>query len=238
MLPELPSIDRRLHVAEWMDGPCSADECARCLEDLHKVNRLLFAYRPTLNWLDKFACRPGSILRIVDVGCGAGDMLRRIEVWAAERRLPVQLIGIDRNAAAIDAARLFTETSSAIEWICCDVSDYRPSSQIDLIMSSLVAHHLEDDEIVRFLEWMERTAMRGWFINDLERALMPYYGFKLLSRVMGWHPYVQHDGPVSILRSFLSEDWLLYADKAGIHPELIRVFRARPGRLCVSRVKQ
>ena len=40
---------------------------------------------------------------------------------------------------------------------------------MDIVVSSLLAHHLEDEEIVALLRWMESTAQVGWFINDLER---------------------------------------------------------------------
>ena len=49
---------------------------------------------------------------------------------------------------------------------------------------------------------MERHARHGWFINDLHRHPLPYHGFRLLARVMGWHRFVQHDGQVSIARAF------------------------------------
>ena len=55
---------------------------------------------------------------------------------------------------------------------------------------------LSGEEVVRFLEWQEVNARIGWFINDLERHPFSYCGFSLLSRVMLWHPFVVHDGPV------------------------------------------
>jgi 2-polyprenyl-3-methyl-5-hydroxy-6-metoxy-1,4-benzoquinol methylase len=238
MFLEIPTIERRLDAFEWMDGPCSTEECARCLRDLGTVNHLLLAYRPTLKWLEQFIDGSGSALHIVDVGCGAGDMLRSIEAWTDKRHLPVHLTGIDRNTSAISAARTFTHSESRIEWHCCDVNEYQPASPVDVVISSLVAHHLQDDEIVRFLQWMEGTALRGWFVNDLERRLISYYSFMLLAKLMRWHPFVQHDGPVSILRSFVPADWINYSNRAGIPSEKICMFRAHPGRLCVSRVMQ
>ena len=64
----------------------------------------------------------------------------------------------------------------------------------DVILSSLMTHHMEEPEIVRFIAWMEATATRGWFVNDLYRGGAPYVAFKALASVARWHRFVQHDG--------------------------------------------
>lgn len=237
MLSDFPQVRRRAHLVELMDGPCPESECIRCLIDLNHANRVLFAYRPTLKWLRQFVGEQGQPLRIVDIGCGAGDMLRSIEGWASLQNLPVELTGIDLNPSAVKAARQLSSPDSRIRWICSEALAFEPDCQVDLIISSLFTHHLNDDEIVRFLQWMERVAIRGWLINDLERSLASYYGFKLLARLMRWHPFVRHDGSVSILRSFTFREWFEYIPRAGLNSEQVAIFRARPGRLCVSRVK-
>jgi len=238
MPSDASSFDQRAHLSEWMDEPCSYEEFRACLLDLMQVNRLLFAYRPTLRWLEQFAAHSSEPLHIVDVGSGAGDMLRRIEAWARSRGVAVRLTGIDLNPFAGRAAREFTTAESSIEWITGEAFHYQPPDGIHLIISSLFTHHLTDAEIVRFLQWMERTATRGWFINDLRRSARSYRLFKLLAGVMRWHRFVQHDGPISIQRSFLPADWLAYAQQAGLNEEALRIEDARPGRLCVARVKE
>ena len=49
---------------------------------------------------------------------------------------------------------------------------------VDVVLSSLFTHHLEEPEIVRFLEWSEAVAQRGWFVNDLCREATPYKLFR------------------------------------------------------------
>ena len=75
---------------------------------------------------------------------------------------------------------------------------------MDIVVSSLLAHHLEDEEIVALLRRMEATVQLGWFINDLERAQWSYRMFGMVR----WHPIVRHDGPVSFRRAFRKEDWV------------------------------
>ncbi len=221
-----------------MDEPCSYEDFRECLRDLAQVNRLTFAYTPTLQWLQALAIPGAAPLHVVDVGCGGGDMLRRIERWAKRQGRTVRLTGIDLNPYAARAAREMTPAGSAIEWITGDAFSYQPDEPIDCVISSLFTHHLPDAEIVRFLSWMERVATRGWFVNDLHRERAPYLGFKLLANVMRWHRFVQHDGPVSIRRSFRHADWEPYLHSAGVPLSDVKLLTFRPARLCVSRVKQ
>ena len=237
----VPKLSGRAHLSELMDGPSCYDEFRQCLHDLAQVNRVTLAYRPTLQWLEQFVHLPSREypLHIMDVGCGGGDMLRRIERWAAQRQLPVRLTGVDMNPFAICAAREFTSAGSEIQWIVGKTDSPETATEpIDLVISSLFTHHLADDEIVRFLSWMERVARHGWFINDLYRSRTSYFAFKVLSLAARWHRFVRHDGPISILRSFLPAEWKRYAGAAGLSPGSIRMDFRRPARLCVARIKQ
>jgi len=231
-------FSRRADLSEWMDEPCSYRNLRGCLRDLEQVNRVSFGYRPTLAWLEQFSPVPSQPLHIVDVGCGGGDMLRRIESWATRKRVDVKLTGVDLNPHAIRAAREFTRAESRIEWIAGDAYSIDPDSgPIDVIISALFTHHLTDDEILRFIGWMERVARRGWFINDLHRSQTPYMWFKVLAAAMRWHRFVRHDGPVSFQRAFLPDEWKNYAQRAGLSAQDVSIATVRPGRLCVGRVK-
>jgi hypothetical protein len=97
---------------------------------------------------------------------------------------------------------------------------------------------MEDPELVLFLRWMERTARLGWFINDLHRQPVPFYLFSVLAAVMPWHPFVKHDGPVSILRSFRPEDWRALCDAAGLARDCYQIRPYTPARLCVARLRE
>jgi hypothetical protein len=108
---------------------------------------------------------------------------------------------------------------------------------VDIVVSSLMAHHLEDEEIIALLRWMEATAQVGWFINDLERSEWSCRMFRWVVGMVEWHPFVRHDGPVSFLRAFREEDWARLLAAAEVPPEAVTVEHWRPGRLCVGRWK-
>jgi len=236
MQPETLDFGARAQLAELMDGPCSLEQLRACLIDLAKVNRWLLAYRPLLGWLDSLGLRDAKgPTRILDVGCGYGDSLRRIERWAKARDVVVELTGIDLNMDTVVIAAEASNAAIAIEWVNADVFGYCSQEPVDLVVSSLFTHHLAEEDVVRFLAWMEQHATIGWFINDLSRSAVPYHLFRMFSRLMGLHRFVQNDGPVSIARAFRPEDWRRMCAAAGLAEVSIRGYT--PGRLCVMRRK-
>jgi 2-polyprenyl-3-methyl-5-hydroxy-6-metoxy-1,4-benzoquinol methylase len=237
-------LSRRAELVEMMDQPCSYEELRACLHDIARVNRLTFANRPTISWMEELvAAHPPSTtpLRVVDVGCGDGDMLRRIDAWAAKRGVPVALTGIDLNPDAIRAAREATRPvqrrEQGIKWIVGDALSNVAIGEIDVVICSLLTHHLTDPQVVQFLQWAERTVRCGWFVNDLHRKAVPYHVFRLWARFTNWHPFVKNDGAVSIRRSFVVEDWQRLCAAAGLDAKAVSLKEYRPARLCVGRIK-
>jgi SAM-dependent methyltransferase len=227
------SLAARIRVDEQMDDPGLAPGTYdRVLKDLARVNAVTLAARPTLDFL-KRGTKNMPAFRLLDVGFGHGDMLRRIARWARKRDIAVDLIGVDLNPRSAIAARAATPIAWPIEYRTGDYRDV--AGPIDFIISSLVAHHMTDGELDEFLRFRAARADRGWFINDLHRLAFPYYGFPLLARLLGAHRIVREDGKVSIGRAFRPADWQAILAKAGI--EDARVVRHFPFRLCVERLR-
>jgi SAM-dependent methyltransferase len=239
-IQDRPDFRHRAQLTELMDEPCSRDTLRACLRDIARTNRWTFAYRPLLKWLDKIVASQPALqepLRILDAGCGYGDGLRRVEQWAATRSIAVELVGLDLNPDATTIAAEASARSSKIEWVTADVLTYIPPQPPHLVISSLFTHHLTEDQIARFLKWMESHAEFGWFINDLSRAPIPYYFFRAFAKIMRLHPYVQYDGPVSIARSFIPADWQSLCAAAGLDHQSVEIQAFKPARLCVARRK-
>jgi 2-polyprenyl-3-methyl-5-hydroxy-6-metoxy-1,4-benzoquinol methylase len=230
-------LSQRSTQAEVMDAPdTSPSDYARCLHDLESVNRLTMTHRPTLRWLSH-ATRDlprGAPVSILDVACGAGDLLRAIDRWAERSGLHATLTGIDLNPGSAIVAAAQTAPGRAILYRTGDVFDETLALEADFIVSSQFAHHLDDAAIVRFLLWLDCHARRGWFIADLHRHLIPYLGFRVLGLVAGWHRIVRSDGTISIARAFRRADWLRYLALAGFDADIHWLFAFR---LCVGRLK-
>jgi 2-polyprenyl-3-methyl-5-hydroxy-6-metoxy-1,4-benzoquinol methylase len=234
---------------ELMDSPCSYEEFLSFLRDLTTLNRLTRSYTHTLAFLDRIAgsecglaCVPAAAssrpLRILDVGSGGGDTLRAVARWAAARNLPVELTGIDLNPHSTRAAQELSSKdrlAANIEWHTADVFSYAPTHPPDVILSALFTHHLATPDIVRFLAWMEQHASLGWFINDLHRSRRAAFWFRFLPIALGWHRFIEYDGPVSLRRSFVPDDWQRLLLRANIRGASIE---SHPfNRLCVARIR-
>jgi 2-polyprenyl-3-methyl-5-hydroxy-6-metoxy-1,4-benzoquinol methylase len=216
----------------------SADEYAAVLADLAQVNRLTMAARPTIGFLARAARRAGGTgrLRLLDVGFGQGDMLRAIARWARRRGIAAELVGIDLNPNSAPAARAATPAGLAIDYRTGDYAALAGDGW-DVVVSSLVAHHMSDGQLHAFLRFMEAQARIGWLVNDLHRHAFAYHGFPLLGAALRWHPIVRADGRLSIARSFRRDEWRAILDEAGIAPGAARIARRFPFRLCVERLR-
>ncbi|HEX2136318.1 MAG TPA: methyltransferase domain-containing protein [Microvirga sp.] len=233
-------FSRRSAETELMDVEAVGLEDFRaCLRDLATVNTLTLTRAPTVAWLRRAArgMPRGARLSLLDVGFGHGDMLRRIYRWCSARGLEPDLIGIDLNPSSTASAREATPPEMRIDYRTADVFAFEPDRPLDFIVSSQFAHHLSDVQVVAFMRWMERLARRGWFISDLHRHPVPYHLFRLLARLARWHRFVQHDGPVSIARSFRPEDWRRFAEAAGLDPGELEIRWHVPFRLTAGRIR-
>lgn len=217
---------------ELMDADdLDSDTYAAVVGDLARVNAITLAARPTLDFLARAAAGMTQ-LRLLDVGFGDGDMLRRIARWAGRRGIAADLVGVDLNYRSARAAAAHTPPGLPIRYLTGDYAD-QASGGFDFVISSLVAHHMTRAQLVAFLRFMEAEAQRGWFINDLERHGFAHWGFPILASVMRWHPIVRHDGTLSVARAYRSEEWPPILAEAGITQARVR--RRFPFRLCVER---
>jgi len=227
------SLAARSTADERMDTDCADfEDYRRCLRDLARVNTVTLTHRPMLNWLARETAGLQAF-SLLDVACGHGDALRRVQRWAARRGITARLEGIDLNPWAIRAAQEATEPSAGIVYRNSDVFDVTDS--FDFIVSSQFTHHLDDAMVVRFIAWMEAQARRGWFIGDLHRHWLPFYGFGVLAWAARWHRFVLSDGRISIARAFVPQDWHRLLRAAGFAEGDAEVTWHVPFRLCVAR---
>jgi 2-polyprenyl-3-methyl-5-hydroxy-6-metoxy-1,4-benzoquinol methylase len=204
---------------EWMDDPAAGEaEFALALEQLGRINRMTFAFRPVLSWLDELILRTGATtLSILDVGCGGGQMLTAIDAWAKRRGITVTLAGLDHSPWA---ARYGEAHGVPARFITADLFELDPAEKFDVVLCNLFTHHLRDPELVRFLGWCEARATRGWLISDLHRHWLPWAVVWAGFRMMRFSPMIIHDATVSIARSFSRADWQGLLAESGVAAEL------------------
>jgi 2-polyprenyl-3-methyl-5-hydroxy-6-metoxy-1,4-benzoquinol methylase len=228
------SLATRAIAEELMDADdLDAATYSAVVGDLAKVNVVTMARRPTLSFVRR-ALGERKRFKLLDVGFGDGDMLRTIARWAAKRGIEAELVGVDLNPRSEMAAKEHTPSGMPIRWITGDYADLAGRGW-DMVVSSLVAHHMTHGQLVAFLRFMDRESAMGWLVNDLHRHGFAHWGFPVLARVFGWHRIVRLDGTLSIARSYRPPEWPPILAEAGV-PDA-RIYRAFPFRLCVERLR-
>jgi 2-polyprenyl-3-methyl-5-hydroxy-6-metoxy-1,4-benzoquinol methylase len=229
-------LAHRLDAEEQMDDPALDPAVyAAVIADLARVNALLMVYRPTIAFIAR-TLGERRRFRLLDVGFGQGDMLRAIARWARRRSVEAELVGVDLNPRSFPAAAAATPPGLGIEYRTGDYAD-QAGEEWDYVVSASVTHHMTDTELHAFLRFMEAEARIGWYVNDIHRHRLAYWGFVPLARAMRWHPMVRHDGCLSVQRGFRRGDWERLIAGSGIDPSGPRIARRFPLRLCVERAR-
>ncbi|HZW87300.1 MAG TPA: methyltransferase domain-containing protein [Gallionella sp.] len=217
-------FSQRSTQAELMDTePLGFAAFHAYLCDLTLINICTLAYRPTLRWLRLVVGKSQQPVSVIDIGSGGGDMLRRIWKWAGRHKINVDLVGADLNPWSKQSAEKTTAHGAPIHFETSDIFDFDPERRADFIISSLFTHHLTDEEVIRFIQWMDAHAVHGWFINDLHRHPVPHFLIKWFTRFFGFNRLVQYDAPLSVARAFVRADWHRLLIAADIPMERVRI---------------
>jgi len=195
---------RAEHLTERMDDPeCSEAVLRRTYERFGLVNRAVACWgvvyrtliRPELAALE----RAGRPARILDIGCGAGDVLLRLVAAARRDGFAVDGVGIDPDARAIAATRP-AEHVRFREAFSRDLVD--AGERFDIVVSNHVLHHLHADEFDALLADSARLGERLSLHSDIARGRLAYAAFAVAALPVAPGTFLRADGLTSIRRSY------------------------------------
>ncbi|MGV8879549.1 MAG: methyltransferase domain-containing protein [Sphingobacteriaceae bacterium] len=218
----MPDFSRRSTDQELMDD-FNLDQSRMdiILDELDKVNALLGGYQVFYDAIKKLNIGPET--HISDWGCGGGDSLRKIASWAAKRKLPLRLTGVDATRSAVEYARQHSLDYPNIDYLEADVfSESVSENEFDVVISSLFTHHFENARWIKLIQKMHGAARKAVIINDLHRHWFAYYSIKWIMAGFSKSEIVQHDAPLSVLRSFTKKELITLLSRAGIASYQIR----------------
>jgi 2-polyprenyl-3-methyl-5-hydroxy-6-metoxy-1,4-benzoquinol methylase len=217
-------LSHRSEAKEYLDDPqLDAKVLHQTYQEMKSINISTFGYWPTMSAIKYFLARygRGHSIKILDIGCGDGEILRRIDEYGRKNNFSLELTGMDLNREAIAAA--VTLTTSKINFIHGDILASGEDQIYDVIINSLTMHHLSNQEIVKLIRWMTAQAGIGWSISDLDRRAMAYYFIKYFVRVRGFNQVICHDAPLSVARGFRRQDWANLLTQAELNLDAIKI---------------
>jgi len=195
----------RSNQSELMDDLTMQGNLLRdTLNKIATINKRLGGNNVTLNGLKQLlkTTDKNKVIKIVDLGCGNGDMLREIANYGRKSNQKFELSGIDANEFTISYANELSKEYQEINFKRIDVfSEEFDLLEYDIAIATLFLHHFKEEEIIILLKKLNAKASIGVLINDLHRHKLAYYLFKIVSFFIN-NSMVQHDGLVSILRGF------------------------------------
>lgn len=214
--------NKRSNEPEIMDrgsAHYTQEEYDSCLIQLSRVNHFLGGYRATRRAFDDAEIHPRSIL---EVGCGGGYQCHQMHHWFPHAKI----MGIDISPQAVQHAHkhLPQTLSHAVSFDDQHSKDLDlPENSVDVITTSLVCHHMTDEELIRFLQQSYRASSAAVIINDLQRHCLAYASFALIAPIAFPHRLIQQDGLLSIKRSFRKDDWIRLLNEAGFEKNQYRL---------------
>ncbi len=199
----------RTKEVELMDDFTMTGELlANTLDQLANINRWLGGNSITLSGLKKLLKNESKSrpITIIDLGCGNGDMLRKVADYGKKQGYNFKLIGIDANEYTINYANKLSQDYKEISYLQQDVfSDQFKNLDYDIVLSTLFLHHFTEEEIVTLLSLVLKKSTIGIIVNDLHRHAIAYYLFELLCLTIK-NQMIKKDGLISILRGFKRVD--------------------------------
>lgn len=204
------NTSKRSEEAEIMDDfELKGEELEQTLSDLEKINKWLGGNKITLNGIkDLLKNTPdNAIVRIADVGCGSGAVLREIANWGRTQKFDLKLIGIDANPYAIEIAQRRSDYYPEINFQALNIfSEAYKKQEFDIVLCTLTLHHFKNEEILELLKTFNDQSKIGVIINDLQRSKTAYVLFQAFCKVFINNEIARKDGLTSILRGFKKKD--------------------------------
>ena len=216
-MPTLLLPKRNFGLSEHMDDPsCDARRLENTYRHFALVNRAIAGWRGVYKRL----ILPQRPARLLDIGCGGGDLARQLAIWAKRDGLELSITAIDPDPRALSFARA-RPAPPTIKFIEAHASDLNET--FDVVISNHVLHHLTAEEVAALCATSARLATNLAVHNDIRRSDLAYLGFSLTAPFFR-NSFITYDGLRSIRRSFTR------AELAALAPAGWRVERAFPYR--------
>ena len=148
-------------------------------------------------------------LRVVDLGCGTGYVVRWLAACGGLGQ-SVELIGADYNAALVgEARRLAREEGLDCSFVVADA--FRLGEPADVLLSTGVLHHFRGPALAELFRQHEASRASGFLHFDFQPSPVAPLGSWLFHRIRMRQPLARHDGVLSAVRAHAARTLLAAA---------------------------
>ncbi|MFO7893026.1 MAG: class I SAM-dependent methyltransferase, partial [Longimicrobiales bacterium] len=159
-------IDPPPNSAEWMDDPTlSVDDLRATMTDQSLLHRWLGGHGAVLGKVRRFQSRHPGPVRILELACGAGDLLQEVGKAVSDASGPTHRLGMDRSLPVLRVAR---EMHPGPDYVIGDLlAPPFPDRSFDLVLLPHALHHLDRDDAVMALREAARVTRGMLLVLDL-----------------------------------------------------------------------
>jgi ubiquinone/menaquinone biosynthesis C-methylase UbiE len=209
----------KVRCQEQLDNGRMPDEDVRkALLDLRRFNRFFGSRGHLLEALKKEVSGRGMTeFSVLDIASGSCDLPVAILDWARQRRLKARVFALEYQHRHLSLFLKELAEYSGLHPFCADVFHAPLRGQtFDFVTCCHFLHHLTEGQTIELLSSMSRWARRAMIVSDLERRSLPYYFFRIFSRLLSTCSVSRNDGLASIRQSFRKQEVERMAGQAGL----------------------
>lgn len=189
----------------------------QALQSLQWINKWFGNHRSVLKAIHRVYQKEAKPLRIIDLGCGGGDLALAIAKSMRQHNISCRITGIDGNAQSLLYAQKKSRGFGEIDFLLEDILDEKFSIEpCDILISSHFIYHLSDKALVQFLNKKMSAVSTAVIFSELKRNRLAMLLFKYGRFFLPISKLAKADGILAIKRSFTEKEWLAILRQAGI----------------------
>jgi ubiquinone/menaquinone biosynthesis C-methylase UbiE len=195
---------QRVDAPEILDSDaCSPADVAISMRDLGRVNRWFGGVATTQNMVERTVQGSGARhVSLLEVAAGSGEVVELVRQRLARRGITVDVTLLDRARSHFPEKNHIPQSHRLVgDALALPFGD----GAFDLVSCNLFAHHLDAEQLARFVREGLRVSRRALLINDLVRhplhLALVYASFPIMRSRVAWL-----DGLTSVRRAYVPKE--------------------------------
>jgi len=227
-----PSLIERSRTPELMDQPgLPRTQLLSALTGLARVH--LVSGTPAQIWKEirNWAARTDTqTLRVLDIACGGGAVLRNLAKRAEREGFQFSGLGLDINPRAVNFANQHAKYAGLLRYKVGDALSDIPGG-FNVVICTLFLHHLHEGEAQNVMHRMMNATQGLLVVHDLSRSTLGYLLASVGTRLLSRAHIVHTDGVSSVRGAFTKSEFAKLAAAADLQNFSLR--SVWPCRICL-----